>query len=54
MLTEPDEILVLGALVSEELYGVATPILVVPRARHRQLIHGDNVAIASTGVITSM
>jgi 2-haloacid dehalogenase len=45
LLAEPDEILVLGALVAEYLYGRACPILVLPEAAHATIAPGDQVVV---------
>ena len=51
VLAEPDEILVLGALVGKELYGTTTPIVVVSAAIHGQIIDGQRIGIQAGGVI---
>jgi predicted aconitase with swiveling domain len=45
LLAEPDEILMLGALVAEYLYGRACPILVLPGAAHAAIATGDQVVV---------
>ena len=53
LLAEPDEILLLGALVAEYLYGRTCPILVLSESAHATIatgdqvvLHGDRVALA--------
>jgi 2-haloacid dehalogenase len=45
LLAEPDEILVLGALVAEHLYGRACPIVVLPEAAHATIATGDQLVV---------
>ena len=45
LLAEPDEILMLGALVAEYLYGRACPILVLPEADQAAIATGDQVVV---------
>src|SRR5919202_6314672 len=45
LLAEPDEILMLGALVAEYLYARACPIVVLPEAAHATIATGDQVAV---------
>jgi uncharacterized protein len=52
LLAEPDEILVLGALVAEELYGRTCPVLVLPRAAAGAIATGDHVRVAADGTVT--
>ena len=52
LLAEPDEILVLGALVAEELYGRTCPILVLPRAPGGAIATGDLVTVSADGTVT--
>ena len=51
LLAEPDEILVLGALVAEELYGRTCPVLVLPEAVGA-IATGDQVSVAADGTVT--
>jgi uncharacterized protein len=51
LLAEPDEILVLGALVAEELYGRTCPVLVLPQAAGA-IATGDHVTVAADGTVT--
>lgn len=62
LLAEPDEILVLGALVAEELYGRTCPILVLPQAAGGAapagrivggaIATGDLVTVSAAGTVT--
>jgi uncharacterized protein len=45
VLAQPDEILVLGALVAEHLYARTCPILVLPEATARAIATGDRVEV---------
>jgi predicted aconitase with swiveling domain len=45
LLAEPDEILVLGALVAEHLYGRTCPIVVLPDGSARAIATGDQVEV---------
>jgi predicted aconitase with swiveling domain len=49
LLLEPDEILSLGALVAEELYGRTCPVLVLEAEAYRSIRSGDTVAIGPDG-----
>lgn len=49
VLGEPDEILVLGALVAHELYGVATPVMVAPAPLGAET--GQLVSLDESGVL---
>ena len=51
LLAERDEILVLGALVAEELYGRTCPVLVLPQAAGA-IATGDHVTVAADGTVT--
>ena len=50
LLAEPDEILVLGALVAAYLYGRTCPIVVLPAAAHRTIATGDPVVVSGDQV----
>jgi predicted aconitase with swiveling domain len=45
LLRHPDEILALGALVAEELYGRTVPVSVLPEDAYRALRTGDSVRV---------
>jgi len=49
VLAEPDEIVVLGALVVQLLDGVACPVVVLDGADYRRLGTGDYVAMGADG-----
>ena len=48
-----DEILVIGALVAEELYDITVPIFTVDDATYRDLARADAVVMAPDGTITT-
>ena len=50
LLAEPDEILVLGALVAEYLYRRTCPIVVLPRSARGTIVTGDLVAVSGDRV----
>ena len=52
LLAEPDEILVLGALVAEYLYQRTCPILVLPQGARGAIATGDHVAVSGDGTVT--
>jgi predicted aconitase with swiveling domain len=52
LLAEPDEILVLGALVAEDLYGRTCPIVVLPQDAGGAIATGDQVAVSADGSVT--
>jgi predicted aconitase len=52
LLAEPDEILVLGALVAEHLYGRTCPILVLPERAGGAIATGDPVEVSGDGTVT--
>ena len=52
LLAEPDEILVLGALVAEYLYERTCPILVLPEGARGAITTGDHVAVSGNGTVT--
>jgi uncharacterized protein len=52
LLAEPDEILVLGALVAEHLYERTCPILVLPEGARGAIATGDQVAVSADGTVT--
>ena len=45
VIEEPDEILVLGSLVGEELYGIATPVVIADPEATRTIETGDTVTV---------
>ena len=48
-----DEILVIGALVAEELYDITVPIFTVDDATYRDLTTTDAVVMEPDGTITA-
>jgi uncharacterized protein len=52
LLAEPDEILVLGALVAEYLYERTCPILALPEDASGAITTGDHVAVSGNGTVT--
>jgi predicted aconitase with swiveling domain len=53
LVEEPDEILVLGAIVAGELYTRTCPVLVLAEAT-RLIATGDHVHIANDGTVTAV
>jgi predicted aconitase with swiveling domain len=47
VLSEPDPILPLGALVAQELYGLTVPIVVLAEEAYRTIRTGDVVTVAA-------
>jgi predicted aconitase with swiveling domain len=52
LLAEPDEILVLGALVADYLYERTCPILVLPERAGGAIATGDQVTVSGDGTVT--
>jgi predicted aconitase with swiveling domain len=52
LLAEPDEILVLGALVADYLYERTCPILVLPECAGGAIATGDQVTVSGDGTVT--
>lgn len=50
VLSEPDDIVLLGALVAAELYGIVCPVLVADPATYRRLRTGDDLSITPSGI----
>jgi uncharacterized protein len=46
LLGEPDDIIVIGALVAAELYGVSIPVVVGSPAGYAAIRHGDQISLA--------
>lgn len=53
VLREPDDIVLLGAVVAEELYGIACPIVVVDAGTHGRFRTGDRLRVDASGVTSS-
>jgi predicted aconitase with swiveling domain len=49
LLREVDPIIVLGALVAQELYGVELPVVALGEEDYRSLSQGDVVSVDATG-----
>ena len=49
LLAQPDGILLIGALVADEMFGRRCPIVLLRRADHRRLRSGDHVELAESG-----
>jgi predicted aconitase with swiveling domain len=49
LLREVDPIIVLGAVVAQELYGVELPVVALDEEDHRSLSQGDVVSVDATG-----
>jgi uncharacterized protein len=49
LLREPDPIVVLGAIVARELYGVELPVVALNERDYRSLSPGDIVSVDATG-----
>jgi uncharacterized protein len=52
LLAEPDEILMIGALVAEYLYQRTCPILALPEGARDAIATGDHVAVSGDGTVT--
>jgi predicted aconitase with swiveling domain len=52
LLAEPDEILVLGALVAEYLYERTCPVLVLPEGALGAIATGDHLTVSGDGTVT--
>jgi len=49
---EPDEIIALGAIVAEELYGLTMPVVVVDEATLARVAGAKSATLDPTGAIT--
>lgn len=54
LLLEPDEIVVLGAIVAEELYGESMPIVVLTKDQHASLRTGQRVTVDHDGSVVGL
>lgn len=52
LIGEPDEILVLGALVAAEIYGTVCPMVAVEPEILGRIATGDEVTVAADGVVS--
>ena len=50
VLVQPDEILALGALVGEEIYGTATPIVIAARADTEAIKAGQQLTVTPSSI----
>jgi len=50
VLAEPDDIILLGALVARELYAITCPVVVADAQTYAALRTGDHVAITAEGL----
>jgi uncharacterized protein len=53
VLAEPDDILLVGALVAEELYGITCPVVVADEKMYRSIRSGDALSIDDNGIVRS-
>jgi predicted aconitase with swiveling domain len=51
LLLEPDEIVTLGAIVADELYGESMPVVVLAEDQHSSLRTGQQVTVAADGTV---
>ena len=51
VLTEPDAILVVGAVAAQELYGRTCPIAVLDRTAHGAIASGDRIVLEADGAL---
>ena len=49
LILEPDEILALGSIVADELYGRSLPVVVLDEATYSSLMTGETVAVGEDG-----
>jgi len=52
VMREPDDIILLGALVAEELYGTTCPILVVEPELYGSIKTGDQISVNENGSVS--
>ncbi len=52
VLREPDDIILLGALVAEEMYDVTCPIVVVEPELYESITTGDEITISEGGSVS--
>jgi predicted aconitase with swiveling domain len=51
LILEPDEILSLGSIVADELYGRSIPVVLLDRATFSGLMTGDHVTVGEDGSV---
>ena len=54
LLREPDPIVVLGAVVARELYGVELPVVALDEKDYRSLSTGETISVDATGYPAAM
>jgi len=52
VMREPDDIILLGAIVAEEMYEVTCPIVVVEPELYESITTGDEIAISEDGSVS--
>lgn len=50
VMAHPDDILLVGAVVAEELYGITCPVVVVDRIRFAAIATGDVLTVGPDGL----
>ena len=50
---EADEIIALGSIVADEIYGKAMPVVVVEKSEYETYSTGDQVVISEDGITLS-
>lgn len=53
VLGEPDDIVLLGAIAAEEIYGITCPVVVATAEEYEAIATGNVVSITSDGTISS-
>ena len=53
IMMEADEIIALGAIVADEIYGKAMPIIVVEKTEYEKYSTGDQIVISEDGITLS-
>ena len=53
IMMEADEIIALGAIVADEIYGKAMPIIVVEKTEYEKYSTGDQIVISEDGITFS-
>ena len=53
IMMEADEIIALGSIVADEIYGKAMPVVVVEKSEYEKYSTGDLVVISEDGIISS-
>ena len=52
VMREPDDIILLGALVAEEMYGTTCPIVVVEPDVYESITTGDQITLSENGSVS--